>query len=511
MAKTEKQVKDPVTVDTPLEDYADFMEILKPLDTLMGGTRSMRAAKTAYLPREKEEESGDYNNRLARTYLVNYFKNTIMKLAGEVFSKPVVVPDAMPDDLKSILDNVDNNGDDVTQFGLKGFKKALHQGLGYILVDYPQVTLKKEGEVTFFLDQDGQWKPWSKEQEKGKGLRPNWVRIDANQIIGWRTEVINGKETLVQIRIFEQVQEPEGDYGQKDVKRIRVFEPNKWEIHEETEAGNWEMVKKGTNKLGYIPLVVSYLGERKKPMVVDPPLEGLADLNIAHWQSTSDQRNIIHYARLVVYFGAGIGDDIVFGPNKFVTTDEPDAKLEVVEHQGNAIGAGRQDILDLENQMSMYGLTYLMPRTGNITATEKAIDKSENDSALKSWALTWEDALNQANRITADYIGIPKDTELPKVTLNVEFRTFMADVEAKILIDAQAKGIIPRTLVIEELQRRGIIKEDLDLVELESMLEKERQENTEGSGLFSSLVARREQEAKNINAATGDDKVMEED
>jgi len=512
MAKTEQKVKDPVTVDVPLTDYQDFMAILKPLDTLMGGTRAMRAMGVEYLPKEKEEETADYNNRLARTYLVNYFKNTISKLGGEVFSKPIVVPDDMPEDLKPILDNVDNNGDDITQFGLKGFKKALHQGLGYILVDYPQVNIREEGGVKYFLDEDGEWKPWTKQNEKDQGFRPNWVRIDAEQLIGWRTEVINGKETLTQIRIFEVIQEPDGEYGQTDVKQIRVFTPTTWEIHKEDEAGNWALEKTGTNNLGYIPLVVSYLGIKKKPMVVDPPLEGLADLNIAHWQSTSDQRNILHYARLVVYFGKGIADNIIFGPNKFVLTDEPDADLKVVEHSGNSIGAGRQDIMDIENQMSMYGLTYLMPRTGSITATEKAIDKSENDSALKSWALTWEDALNRAIKITADYMNIDEST-VPDVSLNVEFRTFMADVEAKILIDAQAKGIIPRILVIEELQRRGIIKEGTDLVELEAMLEKERQEGFDqaGGSMLESIMVRRTAEADEAARNSANDKIMEED
>jgi hypothetical protein len=510
MAKTEKGVKDPIKVDTPLEDYINFMEILKPLDTLMGGTRAMRAAKTEYLPQEKEEDTNDYNTRLSRTYLVNYFKNTISKLAGEVFSKPIVIPEEMPEDLEPIIENVDNNGDDITQFALKGFRKALHQGIGFILVDYPQVTLKTEGGVKFFLDSDNLWKPWTKANEKKQGLRPNWVRIDAQQIIGWRVESINGRETLTQIRIFEIVQEPDGDYGQKDVKQIRVFTPHTWELHQETEGGEYELVNQGTNNLGYIPLVVSYIGEKVKPLIVSPPLEGLADLNIAHWQSTSDQRNILHYARLVVYFGSGIGDEITFGPNKFVTTDEPDAKLQVVEHSGHAIGAGRQDIQDLENQMSMYGLTYLMPRTGSITATEKAIDKSENDSALKSWALTWQSAINQALKITADYINIENKDDLPEATMNLDFRTFMADVEAKILIDAQAKGIIPRSLVIEELQRRGIIKEDTDLIELESELEKERQEGFDAAGgsMLNSLIARRNT-ADNQAGNTEDDKSMD--
>ena len=92
-----------VKVNTPLEDYQKFMAVLDPLNTLMGGTRAMRAAAETYLPKEKEEETDDYNSRLARTYLVNYFKRTIEKLAGEVFSKPINVPDEMNPIIDEIL------------------------------------------------------------------------------------------------------------------------------------------------------------------------------------------------------------------------------------------------------------------------------------------------------------------------------------------------------------------------------------------------------------------------
>ncbi|MCK4776976.1 MAG: DUF4055 domain-containing protein [Actinomycetia bacterium] len=497
MAKDETQ-KEQVKVDTPLPAYVKFMQVLNSLNTLMGGTRAMQNARTLYLPQEKEEELGDYNNRLARTYLVNYFKRTIEKLGGEIFSKPVQVPEEMDEDLKTILDNVDNNGNSVTQFSYTGFKKGLHQGIGHILVDYPQIKLKKEGGVTFFLDEeDDTWKPWTKANEKELNFRPNWVLIDSRQIIGWRTENIQGKETLTQVRIQEEVNEPVGDYGQKVVKRIRVFTPKTWEIHEQDEGGDWELIKTGSNNLGYIPLVTVYLGEKYQSMVVNPPLEGLGDLNIAHWQSTSDQRNILHYARLVVYFGKGLAEDIKIGPNRFILTDEPDADLKVVEHSGNSINAGRQDIVDLETQMSMYGLTYMMPRSGSITATERAIDKSENDSALKAWALSWQDGINNAVKMTADHLGIVSD-DLPEVTVNIDFKSFLADQEAKILMEAKEKGIIPRAIVVEEFIRRGIIKDDTDLVELEAMLEKERQEGFEETGAFSSLIARREAEAKKV-------------
>ncbi|MHC4644057.1 MAG: DUF4055 domain-containing protein [Planctomycetota bacterium] len=497
-------------VETPLEAYEDFMEVLDPLDTLMQGTRGMVAKSTTYLPQEEEEETSAYNNRLARTKLVNFFKQTVNKLGGAVFSKPVSLSEDMPEEMKKIMENVDNNGKDITRWGLGSFKDALHRGITHFLIDYPQVNLKTEGGVKYFEDKEEpdpekRWKPWTKKNEEGKGLRPNWVPISADMLIGWRTEVVNGKVTLTQIRIKEQTEEPDGDYGQRTVNRIRVFTPKTWEIHVENEEGIYEADSSGSNNLGYIPLVSVYLGERVREMVVNPPLEGLADLNITHWQSTSDQRNILHYARLVIYFGKGIdtkNGKLVIGPNRFILADEPDADLKVIEHGGKAIESGRQDIIDIEKQMVMFGLTMMMPKSGNQTATERAIDSSENDSALKSYALNMEDGLNEAVKMTADYMQIDRE-KAGTVSLHTDFQSFLADVEAKILIEAKEKRVIPRRIVIDEFIRRGILKEDSDPIEIEAMLESEIENDQTYTGGF---------EEPRTPATTGGTKpVMEEE
>jgi len=484
-------------VDTPLPAYDDFMEVLAPLDTLMKGTRGMQEASTTYLPQEAEEDPIDYSNRLKRTKLVNYFKRTIQKLAGEVFSKPLTRSDDINETVDEILDDVDNNGHDITEFAFKSFQNGLHKGVVHFLVDYPQVRLKKEGNVTYFLDEnekdpERKWKPWTRANERELNYRPNWVHIDADQIIGWRTEVKQGKVTLTQIRIRETTEEPDGEYGQKDVNRIRVFTQTNWEVHKQNDEGVYEPESSGTNNLGYVPLVTVYLGEKIREMVVDPPLESLGDLNILHWQSTSDQRNILHYARLVIYFGKMMDTTdgkMVVGPNRFVLSDEPEADLKVVEHNGRSIEAGRQDIKDLETQMALFGLSLMLPKTGNTTATERALDSAENDSTLKSWALALQRGINECIEITADYLQIERE-KAGTISINTEFKSFVMGVESKLLLDAADKNIIPKAVVVDEFIRRGILKEDTDPLELETMLEKERQQSMSFMESFNSARTR---------------------
>ena len=52
-----------------------------------------------------------------------------------------------------------------------------------------------------------------------------------------------------------------------------------------------------------------------------PPLLDLAWLNLAHWQSSSDQRHILHIARVPILFARGMDtaeSQIDIGPNRII-------------------------------------------------------------------------------------------------------------------------------------------------------------------------------------------------
>jgi hypothetical protein len=93
-----------------------------------------------------------------------------------------------------------------------------------------------------------------------------------------------------------------------------------------------------------IPLLPVYIN-RTDFMRASPPLAKLAELNIAHWQSSSDQRNILHVARVPILFGAGVRRrrQNAIGASEMVKfNSNPAAKLTYVEHTGAAIGAGER-------------------------------------------------------------------------------------------------------------------------------------------------------------------------
>src|SRR5262249_45119914 len=102
--------------------------------------------------------------------------------------------------------------------------------------------------------------------------------------------VPTGRRVLDQITFEECSYEPNGEYGEEEVKRYRVLRPGYWELYREikTETGADYIVEAaGESSLSEIPLAVIY-GRKTGYLTSKPPLLDLALINIGHYQKYSD-------------------------------------------------------------------------------------------------------------------------------------------------------------------------------------------------------------------------------
>lgn len=452
------------SIEIPMEAYNVAQSFLALPNALLGGTEAMRAAGKLYLPQEEGESELKYEARLARTTLLEVYGRTIEKLVGEMFRVPVNITDDVDEEIKEWLDDIDRRGRNLTAFCVDLMEAGVHEGIVHLLVDYP----RSPGATV--------------EAHKKAGARPYWIVVRGSRLIGWRFTETNAGPKLTQARILEKHQVDDGLYGEKTVDRVRLLEPGKWAVYEEGDVG-WTLARydddgtpmQGTTNLDYIPLFTIRCGRATGEMTAKPPLLPLAHLNHQHWQSSSDQRNILHYARLVTWFGRMIQEDddgrVLIGANRMVRSDSPNGDLKVVEHSGAAISAGRQDLEDLKTEMSMFGLSLMIGKTGGITATEKAIDKGENDSSLARWVRSLNSALWKALEATCKYVGKEPSGEL---NANDDFSGILRSQDPQTIIQAYEAGLITREVAIEELKVRGLITQEIDLVELVRQLEEDQ-------------------------------------
>jgi hypothetical protein len=372
------------------------------------------------------------------------------------------------------MDDVDALGNSVDVFVRQVFTSAVDDGVTHVLIDMPSVT-----------DVEGAFPDGSLtiEQEKILDIRPFWRHVRAADLLGWKWRVIAGKKTLTQIRILEFAKTAgEDEFTQIVKKRIRVIEPDRWRLFEEqledavTKEKKWIVVEEGTNTLGKIPLVTFYTNQ-KGFMVATPLLTDVAYLNVAHWQSDSDQRNLLHVARVPILFATGFGDDddqvqLEIGANS-ITRAPTGATLAFIEHTGTGIESGRNDLKDIEERIQFIGMQLLIKRrSGDETATGRSIDKSEGDSDLAIIAMELESSIEECLDLTAEWLTLGDSGG--EVTVFKDFGIEFADSkDIELLLKAKAAGDISQMTFFKELKRRGLLSDDfnpqteIDLLDIE--------------------------------------------
>jgi hypothetical protein len=454
--------------------------------TLRAGTEAMRAAGKTYLPQESDEQPKAYENRLRRSVLTNMYKKTADKLIGKPLKKPIIVEEDVPQEIKALLDDVDSLGTRLDVFAKEVFQQAVDDGLTHILVEYPDAD-KAAQEMGEFINEDGS-RSLSLRQAQELGIRPYARHVVAADLIGWKWEIIDGKKTLTQIRIAEiGLVEGETEFEQEARDRVRVIERDNWRLYEkqDTQASGgetkteWNIIEEGKNTLGKIPLATLYTNQIGFMMGL-PWLEDIAQLNVAHWQSDSDQRNLLHIARVPILFAKGFGDEdthfeLSVGSNSFLKGPSS-ADLKYVEHSGKGIEAGRNDLKDLEERIQFLGLEAMMKRPGggDITATQSAIDSSESNSSLGMVSQELENTLEEMLDFFADWMELGEDSG-GSLTVFKDFGVEMADAaDIEMLLKAKQAGEISQLTFLKEIKRRGLLAEDfnpqteIDLLDIES-------------------------------------------
>ncbi|WP_163998668.1 DUF4055 domain-containing protein [Pyxidicoccus caerfyrddinensis] len=445
-------------VNTPSSTYRDMLPDWELVLALLGGTRAMRAAGRKYLPQYAREEDAAYRERLNRTVLFNYFAKVLSFLATRPFSKPVRLGESAPEELKALAEDVDRLGSDVTSWARAVFKDGLAKGLTHVLVDFPAV----DPEAVRTL-----------EDEKRAGLRPYFVHVPAEALIAAYVEVVDGEERLTHARIRESEVRREG-FEEVKVERVRVLEPDSWAVYERSGTSEWAQVGGGPNKLGFIPLVTWY-AHREGFQLAKPPLLDLAHKNVEHWQSSSDQRNVLTVARFPMLAASGVapppgsgedggqGGGLKVGPHSLLTTESPQGKFYYVEHSGAAIEAGRKDLEDLKEEMAALGVELLVRKSGSSTATEKSINTAQSHSELQALAESFGDALELAFHFAARWLGLEVEDGALKVEVHTDFGLSEGDAQGlDVLFKARAAREISRQAFLTELKRRGVLAPDFN-------------------------------------------------
>lgn len=441
------------SVDTPNATYSAAQPAWDEATALMGGYKAMRAAGEKYLPKNERESNKKYKARLNRSWLYGVFRTTVDSMAGKPFERPMQI-DTDDTEYTDFMDDVDREGTDINAFAKNLLRAVLTKGISYILVDSPSIAAGEN---------------LSKAEQKEQGLRPYWCHIHAENLIAWDFDVVYGARTFTRLRIRESVEEPDGEFGTKTVAQVRVIDKDKWTTWRKSTAADkanqgWAIHEKGLRSVGEITLVPVY-ARASAFMQSESPLRPLAEKNIEHWQSASDQKNILHVARVPLLMLKGIDlpkddegnptGDILTGGVLITDAEKGDAKWIELSGDGSIV-QGQKDVERLVDEMESLGAQLMFRKAETPkTATEEQSKNKKGDSVLHAVIGNLENALDRALGFTALYRN--DKVMPPSVSIYRDFSTFdPAGLSAKDLHEMYKDRQISHEVFIEQLKMLGL-------------------------------------------------------
>lgn len=402
---------------------------------LMGGTTAMRAAGKSLLPQYPAEEGDTYKARLAVSTLLPAYSETVANMTSRVFAAPLQPLDDVPDSIAALLPDVDLNGNDLSNWAVELFRHGLSHGLCHAFVEVPRT----DGLRT-------------KADEKAAGVRPYLVMVKPEQVLGWQYD----GNRLVQVRFLESVEEQADEFTTSAVQQIRVLEPGRWRTFRTNDKGEWALHDEGVTSLSEIPWATFYTG-RTGRMTARPPLLELAHMNVKHWQSQSDQDNLLHIARVPLLFMFTDDEDFSLTISAGKATRMPaGGEAKYVEHTGAAIDAGRQSLQDLMDEMRMAGAKLLKKdQQASKTAAQANEEAAQELSPLARMAGHCADTIAVLLQYMAAYLGQP---EGGRVEIRGNFEAdYAPEVSLPALVSMANAGKLSDETLFNEMQRRGVL------------------------------------------------------
>ena len=407
------------------------------IEDLLGGTFNIRKKHRRYLPQEPREQDDSYDNRLARSVAPPYYIRLERMLAGMLTRKPVRLND-VSDVIREQLFDVDLQGNDLNVWTYDTARKMIRYGHVGVLVDAPAT---------------------------GQGGRPYWVTYTPREILGWRTELVDGQQKLVQLRLLEKVVEPDGDYGEKTVEQVRLLTPGAFEIHRKDENGKFEVHEEGSMSLPDIPFSVAY-ANRVNVLESRPPMEDIAELNLKAYQIQSDLDNQLHISAvpMLAFYGfPQSSEEVSAGPGEAIAFPA-EGRAEYIESKGTSYDAQFKRLEQLEGQINELGLAAVLgQKLSAETAEAKKIDRSQGDSTMQVVAQQMQDMIDNSLLFHARYLGT---NESGSSFVNRDFlASRLEPQEIASLLQLYTAGTITQETLLKQLHEGEVLGDDFEIEE----------------------------------------------
>jgi hypothetical protein len=462
-----------VPVNSTHPDYdANAAAWLRARD-VFAGEDAVKSGGERYLPKLDSQSQDEYNAYRARASFFNATARTVDGFVGLIFRRESTVK--LPDGgsgvgkaLDGFVNDADMLGTPLESYAKNVVTEVMGVGRAGTLVD------------------------WEDQVEQ----RAYAVLYNAEQIINWRTERVNGRNVLTLLVLREISQSVEDGFVVKDIEQLRVlrltpvqslksevqsqgryqYQVEVWQRREgKAFAGGHrkrtkpEWVKVETRiplRLGKpLPLIpfVFHGPRHSLPCVDKLPLGDIIAVNLDHYRLNADYKHGLHFTALPTAWVSGFDKSATLriGSSTAWVAETPGATAGFLEFTGQGLTTFERAMDRDERLMAVLG-TRMLEAQKRVNESGEAIElrQSGENSVLSAVSLSVSDSLTQVLRWVYWWNSTEDSPEqigedLVLMTLNSDFSTKgMASAEITAVVAAWQAGAISRETMFD-LFRKG--------------------------------------------------------
>lgn len=459
-------------------------------DDLVTGYDAVKARGDKYLPKFGDEPQLDYDARLKQTKMTNVYRDVVEALAGKPFEEEVTLTQKtdeatgdqipLPSGIEDFLNDVDGAGNNITSFVAATFFNGINSAIDWIYVDYPKVDIAVVRSQQDLIDQN---------------IRPFWSHVLGRNVLEATSQIINGKETLIKMRILEP----------GFPNNIRMFERTpdgavtmglfQEKLSADGKSKTFILIDSAPITIGVIPLVPFATGRRDgRTFRFFPVMRDAADLQIQLYQQESG----LKFAKVMTAYpmlaangmNPAKGPDgkplkLAVGPNRVLYSSRDGGSgtygtWNYVSPDAACLTYLSSDVKDTMDQLRELGRQPLTAQSGNLTVITTAYAAGKARTAVGAWVLRLKDALENAMKLTCLWLKIKEDNFEPDICIFDDFDDFSTDQASDLgaLQFARTNKEISHENFIIELKRRNTIRPDMDDTENQRQLLNETPDDT---------------------------------
>ena len=401
-----------------------------------------------FLPYLNAQDESDENKARNEAYVdravfYNVTGRTRDGLLGLAFRRD---PDTeqLPEKLKYLLQNADGNGSSIYQQSQAAVVSVLETGRHGLLVDYSESLSK-----------------------------PLIKSYQAEDIINWRTEIVDGETHLTLLVLHEIHEEATGyettciDQWREYVLADGVVTTRLWR---KTSAGIAQVsedviLKSSRGSLPAIPFV--FIGAQNNDESIDEaPLFDLAHLNVAHYRNSADYEDSVFFAGQAQPWISGLTEewrDHLEKSGIYVGSRSPiplpvNGAFGFAQVQPNTLAKEAMD--QKEAQMSALGAQLLENSKAAKTATQDDNEKEATTSVLSTVVGNVSEAYARAFVFCGQFLG-QEFSPPAQYKINQDFVRMTADPQMiTAIVDSWQKGAFAKVDARAFLRRINVIPAD---------------------------------------------------